>query len=119
MSSKLLSLFVFGIFALIFAAGLASADIVFNPNSTSQTISSGTTSAVVNINLVHTGVGGNYTGLTWTGVSTIGTWTIPTQTTLNTSQTIALSATLTGIPTTFNGTITGNITVTADRKSVV
>ncbi len=112
-SKQIGSLFV-GVLALVFVMSVVSADIVFSPNSTSQTITSGQTSVVVNFNLVHTGVGGNYTGLTWTGSSTTGTLTLPTsQTTLNTSQSIPLTATLAGISPTFTGTITGNITVTA------
>lgn len=118
MNSKILSLFAFGVLVLVLAMSAVSADIVFNPSSATQTINLGTTSAVVSFNLVHTGAGGDYSGLTWTGNSTLGTWTLPTaQTTLNTSQNISLTATLTGIPSTFTGTITGNITVTASGGS--
>ncbi len=120
MKTKSFGLFAFGVLAFVFLMSAVSADIIFNPNTTSATVASGTTSAVVNFNLVHTGVGGDYSGLTWTSNSSLAgtSWTLPTtQTTLTTSQNLSLTATLTGIPSTFNGTITGNIIVTASGGS--
>ena len=117
MNSKLFGLFTFGILALVLVMSFASADIVFNPTSITQTAFEGQTSVGVSFSLVHTGVGGDYTGLTWNGTSSTGTWTFPTQATLNTNQTIPLTATLTGISSTFTGSITGSITVTASGGS--
>ena len=61
--------------------------------------------------LVHTGPGGNYTSLTWTGASSQGSWTLPSLGALYENETVPLTATLSGISTSFTGTITANITV--------
>ncbi len=112
MRQKLSGLLSLSIFTLILIAGLASADIKFNPSSISQTITSGQTSVTVNFQLNHTGVGGNYTSLVWSGTSNVGSWSnLPNLTTLNTNEIISLNATLSSIPSNFIGTINANINV--------
>jgi len=111
MKTKTLSMFGLSFLVMILLVSVASADMVFNPTSFSTTITQGTTSVNVDFDLNHTGVGGNYTNLIWTGEATQGTWTLPSLTALNVNESQTLSATLGAIPTSFSGTITGSITV--------
>lgn len=111
MKSKNFFLFTASFIVLVLALGVVAADINFSPTSLSETVNYGETSVTVNFDLVHTGVGGDYTSLTWTGTSDEGTWTLPNITQLLDNETLALSATLTGIPSGFTGTINANINV--------
>ncbi len=109
MRAKRFGLFALSVFALIFLTSLTSAALSFAPSPLNQTFTEGQTSITINFNL--TNIGANQS-LTWTtSSSTVGTWTLPTQANINTSQTVPLSATLSGIPSNFVGTITGNISV--------
>ncbi|MEK6945876.1 MAG: putative S-layer protein [Nanoarchaeota archaeon] len=112
MKTKVLLSFIALTFLIAAFSGLVSADLKFNPTSITKSITSGTTSVVVNFQLNHTGTGGNYTSLIWTATTGQGSWTIlPTVTSLNISQTLDLSATISNIPSTFVGTINANVHV--------
>ena len=113
MRAKSLTLSFFSIFIVAMLAVFVSANITFNPTSLDETLTTGQTSITVNFDLVNDGVAStNYTNLVWSGTSTQGIWTIlPFLTTSVINDTDSLSATLTGIPSTFEGTITGIINV--------
>ena len=96
---------------LILLAGVASADMVLSPSTITKNITQGTTSTIVNFNLAHDGAVATNYSISWYGQATQGTWTLPSLTTLNVNESHSLSATLGSIPTSFSGTITGNITV--------
>ena len=106
------SLLIFaGLLTIVFLAGIVSADIKFVPTSVSQTITSGQTSVVVNFQLNNTGAT-NYSSLNWSATSSQGNWTVlPTVTALNVGEILSLTATLSNILPTFDGTINANIHV--------
>ena len=113
MRAKSLGLFALSIFALVLVMGLVSAALVFSPTSVTQTIQQGQTSTTFNFQLTETsGSGGPY-NLTWleSVLASQGTLTLPTTLQINNGQTLSLFATLSSIPTTFSGTITGTIRV--------
>lgn len=111
MNTKGFTLVGLSILALVLVLGFASADIKFIPTSLSETVTEGTTDIVVNFQLNHTGPGGNYTSLVWSGNSSEGSWTtLPNDTDLTINETANYSATLT-ISSTFSGTINANINV--------
>jgi hypothetical protein len=88
----------------------------FNQTSISTTIDSGQTSVTLNFKLNNTGIT-DYTGITWTGNTSTGVWSLPTLTTLNVGENTALSATLSSIPSTYTGTITASIAAIASGGS--
>lgn len=117
MKNKTLTLMSLSIFLVIAVLGIVSADMKFNQTSVNSTINEGQTSVTISFKLNNTGTV-NYTGITWSGNTTTGTWsTLPTLTALNTGENISLSATLSSIPSTYSGTITANITATASGGS--
>ena len=113
MKSKILGLFAFTILALVFLMSAVSAAVEFVPSTINQTIFHGQTSTTFSFQLNETsGIGGPFT-LAWTSpVPTTGTLILSTSpTSINASQILSLSATLSNIPESFIGTITGTISV--------
>jgi len=89
---------VLSILSVVAILGMASADMKFNQTSVNSTIQSGQTSVAINFKLNNTGIV-NYTSMTWSGRTSVGTWSVlPTLTTLNAGENISLSATLSSIP---------------------
>ncbi|MFH1151783.1 MAG: hypothetical protein V1788_01520, partial [Nanoarchaeota archaeon] len=108
MKQKTFSLMALTILSLVMLVGFASAAFVLSPSSISKDISSGTTSTSFTIYVDNDGVGGDYS-LTWNGTTSQGVLVSPTLVTSLDGQNQSTSFSITSIPTSFVGTITGTL----------
>ena len=111
MKNKTIAFVVLSVLSVIALLGIVSADMKFNQTSVNSTIGEGQTSVTINFKLNNTGIV-NYSSLTWSGNTSVGTWSVlPSLTYLNVTENTSLSATLSSIPSTYHGLIRANITV--------
>ncbi len=108
---KILSLFAFSIFALVFLMSAVSAAVSFVPDFINQEILHGQTSTTINFQVNNNGTLPVLVTFSET-FSPVGvSWVLPSQTIINNGSSVSFSATLSGISLDFIGSIISNIKV--------